>query len=401
LADIRLNQKILVTLTREQLLKIHALCPFHAIEENTFEINSGCKMCKLCVKNGPAGLFEFIETEDSPVALNKNDWKGVAVYIECSDGKIHPVSLELLGKARELAQKVNFPVYALILGRIIKQQAEETLHYGADGVFAYDYPELEHFLIEPYTNVFEDFVSKVKPSAVLVGATVTGRSLAPSAAARLKTGLTADCTKLDIKENTDLIQIRPAFGGNIMARIRTPNHRPQLATVRYKIFNAPERSDTADGRLNICEISRDKLKSRISIVEITEKEKTKTISEAEIIVAAGRGVKSEKDLSIVYDLAEALGAEVASSRPLAEAGWVPANRQIGLSGRTVKPRLIITLGVSGSVQFKAGMENSDLIISINTDENAAIFDVCHYAVKGDLYDIVPRLTAKIKEYQRV
>ena len=381
-----------------EILDAIALCPFGAIEEHggRIEINAGCKMCNECVRKGPEGVFELVETDVRRPRIDKSRWNGIAVYIEHLEGQVHPVSLELVGKARELAGKVNFPVYALLMGHEIKELAEELLHYGVDEVFLYDYTELRGFLIEPYTNVFADFVDKIKPSTILVGATTTGRSLAPRAAARIRTGLTADCTKLDIKDNTDLVQIRPAFGGNVMAQICTPDHRPQIATVRYKIFDAPVRQAVGGGKVTCCAIDQEKLQSRIKPVAVIGKEKKKTISEAEVIVAAGRGIRTEKDLSMAYELAELLGAEIATTRPLIEAGWISSKRQIGLSGRTVKPKLIITLGVSGSVQFKAGMENSDMIISINTDDNANIFDVCHYAVKGDVYDVVPKLLCRIK-----
>ena len=398
-ARLVLNAERLKELTQEELIAAKNICPFNAIELNadTLEINAGCKMCKICAQKGPKGVFELVETDVVRDTVDKSEWKGIAVYIDHTEGNIHPVSLELLGKARELADKVNFPVYALFMGNNIKKQADDLLHYGVDEVFTYDYKELENFLIEPYTNVVVDFIDKVKPSVVLIGATNIGRSLAPRVAARMRTGLTADCTKLDIKENTDLIQIRPAFGGNIMAQIVTPNHRPQMATVRYKIFNAPIRQADITGKVTCCEIQEEKLASSIKIVSIAKKEIRKTISEAEVIVAVGRGIKAEKDLTMAYELAALLDAEIATTRPLIEAGWVSQTRQIGLSGRTVKPKLIITLGISGSVQFKAGMENSDLIISFNTDENANIFDVCHLAVKDDIYDIVPRLVKKIRE----
>ena len=387
------------TLTPEQRLAAAELCPFGSIEVHgdRLEINAGCKMCKICAEKGPGGVFELLEDSSGRPSTDKSAWRGIGVYIEHSEGRVHPVSLELLGKAKELAGRVGFPVYALIMGYNIAALADEILHYGVDEVFMYDYQELDVFLVEPYTSVFADFIDNVKPSSILVGATAVGRSLAPRVAARMRTGLTADCTKLEIKENSDLVQIRPAFGGNIMAQIITPDHRPQLATVRYKIFDAPARQAEAAGKVTKCRIDSGNLKSRIKPVAIVKKEAKKTISEAEAIVAAGRGFKSKKDLDLAYELAELLGAEVATTRPLIEAGWIAPDRQIGLSGRTVKPKLIITLGVSGSVQFKAGMENSDLIISVNTDENAGIFDVCHYAAKGDLYDIVPKLIKKIRE----
>ncbi|MDR0853023.1 MAG: FAD-binding protein [Clostridiales Family XIII bacterium] len=388
-------------LTKEQREEAVSLCPFGAIElsRGELEINSGCKMCKLCVRNGPEGIFEYVENEalsDAPPQTDKGAYRGIAVYIDNAEGSIHPVSLELLGKARELADKVNHPVFALFIGSNISGVAEGLLHYGVDEVFFYDSPLLENFLPEPYTNVFADFVEKVRPSSILIGATMAGRSLAPRVAARCRTGLTADCTKLDIKENTDLVQIRPAFGGNIMAQIVTPKHRPQIATVRYKIFAAPERSERPSGKVTQCSIAEEKMVGRVQLVRITKNEKKLSIADADVIVAAGRGIKSQKDMAMVRELADLLGGQVASTRPLVETGWVEPQRQVGLSGRTVKPKLIITLGVSGSVQFRAGMENADIIVSVNRDENAQIFDVSHYAIVGDIYEVVPKLIEQIR-----
>ncbi|AWK50581.1 electron transfer flavoprotein subunit alpha [Clostridium beijerinckii] len=377
----------------EELIKI---CPFGALESNNgiVEINGACKMCKLCVKKGPKGAVEYIEEEIKEI--DKSLWNGIGVYVDHVDGEIHPVTYELIGKARELAGKINHPVYAVFIGNNISHKAEELLHYGVDNVFVYDDEELKYFRIEPYTAAFEDFINKVKPTAILVGATTIGRSLAPRIAARFKTGLTADCTILDIKENTDLVQIRPAFGGNIMAQIVTPNSRPQLATVRYKVMTAPKRSEEITGEIVECNIDKEKLKSGITALEIKKKDTEVGISDAEIIVAAGRGVKSEKDLELVKELAKALNAEFACTRPLIEAGWVDAKRQIGLSGRTVRPRLIITCGISGAVQFTAGMNNSDYIFAINTDEKAPIFKAAHYGVVGNIYEVIPQLIEKIK-----
>ena len=376
----------------DELMKV---CPFGAMENNggKLEINASCKMCRLCVKKGN-GAVEYVEEE--VISIDKSLWKGVAVYVDHVEGEIHPVTLELIGKARELAAKVNHPVYCVFMGYNIKDKAEELLHYGVDEVVVYDSVEFEHFRIEPYTAAFEAFINKVKPTAILVGATTVGRSLAPRVAARFKTGLTADCTILDIKENTDLVQIRPAFGGNIMAQIVTPNNRPQLATVRYKVMSAPERSAEASGKITVGIIGEDKLQSNIKVLNIIPKEKETGISDAEVIIVAGRGIKTEKDLAMIKELAELLGGEVAVTRPLIEAGWADAKRQVGLSGRTVRPRLIITCGVSGAVQFTAGMNNSDYIFAINKDEKAPIFKAAHYGIVGDIYDIIPQLIEDIK-----
>ncbi|MCC5439112.1 electron transfer flavoprotein subunit alpha/FixB family protein [Clostridium botulinum] len=377
-----------------ELVKI---CPFGALGENSgkIEISAACKMCKLCVKKGPAGVMEFVEEEKTHI--DKGLWKGIAVYVDHVDGDIHPVTYELIGKARELANKINHPVYAVFIGHDIKEKAEEILHYGVDEVFVYDNEELKDFRIEPYTKAMEDFISKNKPSTLLVGATTIGRSLAPRVAARFRTGLTADCTILDIKENTDLVQIRPAFGGNIMAQIINPNNRPQLATVRYKVMDAPERSEEKSGKVTLCSIDKSQLDSQIKVLKVTKKQVEESISDADIIIAVGRGLKKEKDLDMINELAELIGAQIATTRPLIEAGWTDAKRQIGLSGRTVKPKLIITCGISGAVQFTAGMNNAECIVAINKDPKASIFNVAHYGIIGDIYEVIPTLINNIKE----
>jgi electron transfer flavoprotein alpha subunit len=377
----------------EELIKV---CPFNAIEnkDGKVEINSGCKMCKLCVKNGPAGVMEFVE--EKTVTVDNSLWKGIGVYVDHVDGEIHPVTMELIGKAKELAAVVGFPVYCVFIGHDIKHKAEELLYYGVDEVFVYDLVELKDFRIEPYTAAFEDFVKKVRPSSLLVGATTIGRSLAPRVAARFRTGLTADCTKLEMKADTDLVQIRPAFGGNIMAQIICPNTRPQMATVRYKVMNAPEKSCNPSGKITLCEIDKAKLTSKVEVLKITKKAAEESISDAEVIIAVGRALKTEKDMVMVKELADLLGARIAGTRPLIEAGFISAKQQIGLSGRTVKPKLIITLGISGAVQFTAGMNGSERIFAINTDPNASIFNVAHYGIVGDIYEIVPKLIEDIK-----
>jgi len=373
-----------------------SLCPFGALccNADRLEITAGCKMCKLCVRKGPEGDFEYREAP--AVTVDKTQWSGVAVFIDHSDGKIHPVAFELIGKALELARKTGQPVLAVLIGWQVARLADETRHYGIDTVHVYDAPEFEHFRIEPYTAAFEAFIRQARPSIVLVGGTTVGRSLAPRLAARLRTGLTADCTFLDIQPNTDLDQIRPAFGGNIMAHIRTPNHRPQFATVRYKIFNAPPRNAAAAGRVAPGEIDPAWFRSRIRVLEVVKKPAGQTIEEADVIVVAGRGLRREKDLELVRELAGLLGGQWATTRPLVEAGWADPRRQIGLSGRSVKPRLIITCGVSGAIQLVAGMKNTDCIVALNSDANAPIFKIAHYGLVGDLYEILPDMIARVR-----
>ena len=378
----------------EQLVKI---CPFSAIsyEGEKLSISGACKMCKLCVKKGPAGAVTF-EEEAKKVTCDKSLWKGILVFAEQREGKVHPVSLELVGKARELAQVTGHPVYALLIGYGMEKAAEELLCYGVDKVFVYDDKRLKDFVISPYANAFCHMIEKVKPSSILVGATVLGRSLAPKVAARCHAGLTADCTILEMKENTDLVQIRPAFGGNIMAQIVSPDTRPQFCTVRYKIFSAPLKAEPKGEIVNMV-MGEEGFASKTTVVKVEPKSQETDISDAEIIVAVGRGVKSKEDLALAKALADALGAKMACTRPLVEAGWFDAKEQIGLSGRTVKPKLIFAIGISGAVQFTAGMQSSDMIIAINQDKNAPIFDVAHFGFVGDLYEILPKLTEKVQK----
>ncbi|WHH58020.1 FAD-binding protein [Petroclostridium sp. X23] len=371
-------------------------CPFAAVEINDHrvEFNAACKMCKVCIKRCPKGAIAFID--EHRASISKEDWKGVMVYVEHLEGEIHPVTMELIGKAKQLADKINHPVYCVFIGSNIENEAHKLLYYGIDKVFVYDDEELKFFKVDVYANAFEDCINKVKPSIVLVGGTSIGRSLAPRVSTRFRTGLTADCTGLDVRPNTDLVQVRPAFGGNIMAQIVTPNSRPQFATVRYKVMDQEPRKDKASGTVEVFSLNEAQLESNIRVKKVFHKEKEQSISDAEVLVVAGRGVKSQKDLSMLEELAALLGGQMAVTRPLVEAGWAPYTKQIGLSGRTVKPKLIIMCGVSGAIQFTACMNTSERIVAINKDKNASIFKIAHYGMVGDLYEIVPSLIEKIK-----
>ena len=372
------------------------VCPFNAISYsgNKLDISSACKMCKMCVKKG-GGVIEYVE--DTAIEIDKDAWRGVCVFVEHSDDKIHRVTYELCGKAKELASVTGHSVYALIIGNNLDAKAEKLLHYGVDKVFAYDNPAYKDFKMEPYAAAFYDFIQKIKPSSVLVGATNLGRQLAPRVAARCKAGLTADCTVLEMKPNTDLVQIRPAFGGNIMAQIISPNTRPQFCTVRYKVFSEPKPTADAKGEIIKMNMPAESLLSCIDIISTVKKPREVDISEADIIVAIGRGAMSESARKSASELAELLGGVVACTRPLAESNIFDAKHQIGLSGRTVKPKFIICFGISGAVQFAAGMKSSDCIVAVNTDATAPIFDVAHYAVVADAAKIMDMLIEKIKE----
>ena len=369
------------------------ICPFNALERTGDEIsiNAACKMCRICVKNCPQSA---ISLEGKKQTVKKGDWRGVLIYAEYFEGRLHPVTIELVGIGRRLAAEVDMPVYCLLIGHNVGDTPQKLLEYGVSEVFVYDDIRLSQFRVDAYANVFEDLIRNIKPSVVLVGSTSIGRSLAPRVATRCKTGLTADCTTLKIKPNTDLEQIRPAFGGNIMAQIVTPNTRPQFATVRYKVMDCAQ-ACTPFGKITQRQVTDAIAASAIEVVRVVKKDAVPSITDATVLVVAGQGLREKEDLALIKDLAALLGGEYATTRPLVEKGWSDYTRQIGLSGRTVKPKLIITCGISGAIQFAACMKASERIIAINTDKSAPIFKIAHYGIVGDLYAVVPSLIEKI------
>ena len=374
-------------------------CPFGAltIEGAGIVVSESCRMCGLCVRNCPEKAIQF---EQKAKAFNKDDWKNFLIYVEQERGEIHPVTYELVGEARKMAGKVGYEVNCVIVGgEGTKENAEKLLPYGVDHVYVYEDPGFEGFRADCYADAVADCIAANKPSSVLIGATALGRSLAPRLSTRFHTGLTADCTVLDMKENTDLVQIRPAFGGNIMAQIITTNTRPQFATVRYKVMNVAEKTEP-NGEVVTCEVTDEMLESGMEVISTEIVEKIKGIEEEDVLVVAGRGVKKQEDLGLLQELADALGGQLATTRPLVEKGWNDVTKQIGLSGRTVKPKLIITCGVSGAVQFAAGMDGAECIVAINTDAEAPIFKIANYCITEDLYRVVPALTAAVREKQQ-
>ncbi len=324
-------------------------------------------------------------------AVDITKYSAIAVYVEHSDGVINPVTFELLGKARELAKHSNQKVYAIFIGHNIAQYAPMLIKYGAHEVFLYQQQELRHFNLLAYADAFAHFIEQLCPSAVLVGGTNTGRSLAPRIAARFKTGLTADCTELEMGNGTELSQIRPAFGGNIMAKIVTPNHRPQLCTLRPGTFPMPKELLDPSGTITEVDMRGVVRDHRIRVMSTTPKEGTVDITDAEILVAVGLGVKEQSDLKSIEEFALSIGAEMACTRPIVEKGWYPVERQIGISGRTVRPKLLITLGISGAMQFTAGMKESECVIAVGNDKSAPIFEIANYGFIGDIYAILPTL----------
>ena len=385
--------------TDEIVKELEKVCPFNAFEFDGEElsINASCKNCKQCVKRGPQGVITYVE-EKEVITVNKEEWIGLAVFVELEFGKIHPVVYELIGKAKELAEKINHPLYAVMIGdkEQIEKNSKKLLCYGVDKVFVYQNEIFKEFNNDRAFSCIKDFVEKLKPSVILFGGTNLGRSFAPKIAAHFKTGLTADCTSLGIKDNTDLVQIRPAFGGNIMAQIICTKTRPQLATVRYKIFKKPEKEEP-HGEIVYMDCSKINLESAVKLLSVERKESNIDISEADVVVACGRAFKNSKDLEMAKELADLLGGVVACSRPLCEAGLMNIRYQIGLSGKTVAPKLMFVLGVSGAIQFTSGMNSSGLIIAINNDPNAQIFDTAHYGIIGDVFKVVPELIDLIKK----
>ena len=351
--------------------KLAAICPFKAIEivNGELAINSGCRMCRLCVKNS-GGVFEYVEDRDSTPAVDKAQWRGIAVVAEITEGAVHPVTFERIGKARELAAKVKYPVYCLMIGYQISGLAKKILEYGADEVFVYDLPELQYFRIEPYTAVVEDFIRKVRPSSVLVGGTVSGRSLAPRLAARLGTGLTADCTALAVDPQTRLLlQTRPAFGGNLMATIVCPDRRPQMATVRPKVFPTPVPDPGRTWKL-IAENSPDSPRAFEWLERLASADDS-DIGEADVLVSVGQGIGGAENIALAEKLARRLHGTLASSRPLVDSGVMPYPRQVGQTGKTVSPRLYLALGISGAIQHMAGV-SARTLVAVNTDPDAPI-----------------------------
>ena len=322
------------------------------------------------------------------------EYGGIMVFAEQEDGKVHPVTYELLSKGRELADKSGTELSGVLLGYKVGEEAEELIYYGADKVFLYDHPSLREFDVVRYKQNIVSLVREEKPRIFLVGATRIGRTLGPRIAAALGTGLTADCVELDMDDRGNLIQIRPAFSGNIMAKIKTKT-RPQMTTVRYKVMEKRNRDPNRRGEV---------VKKEVKVIEntgmrILEKMESKEvdIAEAEVIVSGGRGLKRPEDFGILEELAGLLGAVVGSSRPLVDDGWISKEHQVGFSGNTVKPKLYIACGISGAPQHLFGMRDSDVIIAINKDPSAPIFSVSDYGIVGDLYEILPALIKEIKE----
>jgi len=319
---------------------------------------------------------------------------GIMVYAEVHDSVIHPVTFELLGKARELAEKKGTKVASALLGHGVRGLAEELIYRGADEVYVADQERLKDFDVIAHRNALIKIVERAKPEAVIFGATNTGRTIAPRVSAYFRTGLTADCTDLFIDEKGNLVQVRPAFSGNIFAHILTKT-RPVMSTVRYRTFKPLERDPTRRGEIIDVDVE-DFGSGGYRVLRKLEREKV-NISESEIIVAAGRGLKKKEDLEMIKELASLIGATVGASRPLVDDDWISRDHQVGFSGNIVKPKLYIAIGISGSPQHVVGMKDSGVVVSINIDPSAPIGEYSDYMIVGDLYEVVPKLIEEIKK----
>ncbi|MGI6580387.1 MAG: electron transfer flavoprotein subunit alpha/FixB family protein [Saccharofermentanales bacterium] len=326
------------------------------------------------------------------------EYKGVYTFAEQVDGKLTGVSLELLGKAGDLAADLDTDVTAVLLGKDVADLANELVQFGADHVILYENDELKYYTTEPYTQVITAIIKEYKPEIFLIGATAIGRDLGPRIAGRIHTGLTADCTKLDIQaESKNLLMTRPAFGGNLMAEILCENHRPQMATVRPGVMVKKEKDEKRTGEIVNFNYTLEKNNKFVTVEEVIKETKTKIdIQDADILISGGRGVGGPENFVILQDLAEAIGGEVSGSRAAVDLGWIDKSLQVGQTGKTVRPNLYFAIGISGAIQHMAGMEESDYIIAINKDPDALIFNIADVGIVGDLFEIVPKLTESIK-----
>lgn len=341
--------------------------------------------------------------------MNLEEYKGVYVFAEQVDNKMSGIAFELLGKAKDLAADLNTDVTAVLIGADVKGLADSLAAYGADKVIVVDDPELKIYRTEPYTHALASVINKYKPEIMLVGATAIGRDLGPRVSARVATGLTADCTQLDIgdfpmnpvegkeQKHNQLLMTRPAFGGNTIATIACPDNRPQMATVRPGVMQKIEKIEGAKANIEEFNPGFTPDNKYVEVMDVVKAvSETVDIMDASILVSGGRGIGSPENFKMLEELAEALGGEVSCSRAVVDNGWKVKDLQVGQTGKTVRPQVYVAVGISGAIQHVAGMEEADLIIAINKDETAPIFDVADYGIVGDLNKIVPELTKQIK-----
>ncbi|MCX7022621.1 MAG: electron transfer flavoprotein subunit alpha [bacterium] len=373
------------------------VCPFGALEmaEELARVNERCTDCGACVESCPVEAI-ILDRPDAVAGVNLEDYRGVWVAVELQSKKVATVSLELLGKGRELADDLDVPLSALLLGDDVEPLVKKLIVHGADVVHLAEHPLLGRYSNNTFVEAAAQVVEYHRPEIILFGATANGRDWAGALATRLHTGLTADCTELAIDlENRRLLQTRPAFGGNIMATIITPNHRPQMATVRAKVFT-PVPMPGHEGQLVRDTVALSKAELKAVLKRFIASEPEVNIADARIIVSGGRGVGKPENFKLIRELAEALGAAVGASRAAVDAGWIPYPHQVGQTGRTVRPKLYVACGISGSVQHLAGMRTSEYIVAINKDPRAPIFNYADFGIVGDLHEVIPEIIGMLK-----
>jgi electron transfer flavoprotein alpha subunit len=381
-------------------VKACALNAIAVIDKKAVIDTAKCNFCAACVEACKKYAAITI-AKDAPggTGADISQYKNVAVFIEQREGAIAGVSYEMLGEGRKLADRLNEKLIAVCIGNAMQQQAGELVKYGADTVYYVDGKQLAHFSDERYATIVADVIRETKPSIFLAGATAIGRSFIPKVAARVYGGLTADCTKLEIDtEKRLLLGTRPAFGGNLMATIICPHHRPQMATVRHKVMKPAVKNEQRTGEVIVRRFENGAVAELTKIVNVVkEVESTVNIAEADIIIAGGRGIGKPENFALLRNLAEVLGGAMGASRAAVDAGWIPYSHQVGQTGKTVCPKLYIACGISGSVQHMAGMQSSDYIIAINRDPAADIFQIANLGIVGDVQQVVPALTKAFKE----
>ncbi|MBJ6725103.1 electron transfer flavoprotein subunit alpha [Geomesophilobacter sediminis] len=406
--------------------RCQSACPVDAVEMNeqgepiiNFDRCIGCKKCvnvcpasalvmeftdeekKILEQLAAAGTTHEPEEDPEEARIKKllAEYRGVWVFVEQTEGEAAKVSWELLGKGKELADALKTELCAVVLGHEVEHLCKQAFGYGAEKVYLLDAPVLRHYRTKSYERCFCALAEKYRPEVILMGATGQGRDLAGVVATRLKTGLTADCTGLGIDDKRNLMQTRPAFGGNIMATIMCDKYRPQMSTVRPHVMAMPEFDPMANGEIVREAVNVAENEIPVKVLEILKDGSGSKvdISGAEFIVSGGRGLMGPENFPMLQELADVLGGVVGASRSAVDAGWMPPDRQVGQTGKTVRPKIYIACGISGAIQHLVGMQDSDVIIAINRDPEAPIFEVATYGIVGDLFKIVPAFTRKLKE----
>ena len=374
-------------------------CPFdaiHVVNKQAVIDYDKCTMCGACVEACPVEAILF-EKPVAESAINLAEYKDVWVFCEQRKNTLQGVAFELLGEGKKLANARKNALCGILLGHDVKHLADEIISRGANKVYVVDSPELKDFRDESYSAAFVELINRYKPEIVLAGATSMGRSFIPRVAAQVKTGLTADCTALAISSEGNLMQTRPAFGGNIMATILCNRFRPQMSTVRHKVMKEATIDKNNKGEIIHVDVSVDTLSCKTKILKtIDEAAGIINLADADVIVSGGRGLQKGENFKLIEDLAKSMGGAVGASRGAVDKGWVSYAHQVGQTGKTVCPKLYVAVGISGAIQHLVGMQSSDKILAINRDPHAPIFRVADYGIVGDLFQVVPQLTAQLK-----